>query len=151
METVEKITPDPVYADVANERLRLMPIKVRELPKAFKAVKPVLADVMKLFKTMPSGDDAESVRYLTQFVMEGSDDLVEAIVALAAILSRKDREWVDNLDLDELVHLIGKLIVVNGDFLAQKILPAFTTAVNEVTDVLFGQEPSTPSSEPATD
>lgn len=151
MDTLTKIVADPVRIDIAGGREELKPIKTRELPKLFKALKPVLSDLQSLFRTLPSSSEEAAKAFIMRYLMEGSDQLVESLLQATAIAARKDREWVDDLDLDDLVFLIGKLVEVNGDFLARAVLPKFADAVEAVSVTFLGPEPSTPSSEPGTD
>jgi fructose-specific component phosphotransferase system IIB-like protein len=151
MESLQKIVADPVRIDIAGGREEIKPIKTRELPKLFKAIKPVLADLQELFKRIPNGADDAAQKFIMAYLMNGSDQLVESLIQATAIASRKEREWVDNLDLDELVLLIGKLVEVNGDFLAQRVLPQFADAMDAVTNVFLGPEQSTSLSEQDTD
>lgn len=151
MDSLAKVVADPVRIDIAGGREEIKPIKTRELPKLFKVVKPVLSDLQELFKRLPSGSDEISKKFIMAYLMEGSDQLVECLIQATAIAARKERDWVDDLDLDELVLLMGKLIEVNGDFLAHRVLPQFATTVEAVTEVFLGPEQSTPSSEQDTD
>jgi len=75
--------------------------------------------------------------------MDAPDQLAEALIQATTIASRKDRDWVDDLDLDDLVVLMGKLIEVNVDFLSQRALPRFADAVESVTQNIIGQTQST--------
>jgi hypothetical protein len=151
MDTLAKVVADPVRIDIAGGREEIKPIKTRELPKLFKAIKPILADLQSLFRTLPSSSEEAAKAFIMRYLMDGSDQLVECLIQATAIAARKDRDWVDELDLDELVFLIGKLVEVNGDFLARAVLPKFADAMEVVTETFLGPEQSTPSSEPDTD
>jgi hypothetical protein len=151
MDSLQKIIGDPVRIDIAGGREDIKPIKTRELPKLFKVIKPILSDLQELFKRLPTGDDEISKKFILSYLMESSDQLVEAIIQATAIAARKERDWVDDLDLDDLVLLIGALIEVNGDFLAHRVLPRFADAMEKVTETFLGPEPSTPSLEQDTD
>lgn len=151
MQTLEKIAPIPVRVDIAGERLSLLPIKTRELPKLFKATKPVLSDLQKLLAQFSASSKNAGKEIITRFLMDAPDQLAEALIQATTIAARKDRDWIDDLDLDELVTLMGKLIEVNVDFLSRRALPKFVEAVESVTDNIIGRTQSTDSSVQATE
>lgn len=124
MQTLEKIAPTPLRLDVAGERISILPIKTRELPPMMKAVAPILGEIQK-------GD-------ILGALAANADSLVAAV----SIGSRKDRAWVDELDLDDLVALAGAVLEVNADFFVRRVLPGLTKAVEGVTGVV-GQTQST--------
>lgn len=115
MQTLEKIAPTPLRLDVAGERISILPIKTRELPPMMKAVAPILGEIQ-------NGD-------ILGALAANADSLVAAV----AIGSRKDRAWVDDLDLDDLVALAGAVLEVNADFFVHRVLPGLTKAVEGVT------------------
>lgn len=120
MHTLEKIAPTPLRLDVAGERLSLLPIKTRELPGMMKAIAPILSEVQ-------SGD-----------IFAAFATNADALIAAVAIGSRKDRAWVDELDLDDLVALASGVLEVNADFFVQRVLPGLTTAMEGVTAIMEG-------------
>lgn len=115
METLEKIVPIPARRDIAGERMDITPIKTRELPAMMRAIKPIAAKV-------------QSEDIMGAF-LDNPDALIEAV----AIGARKSREWVDALDLDDLVALAGDVLEVNGDFFIRAVLPGVTEAINRMT------------------
>lgn len=141
MQTLEKIAPTPLRVDIAGERLSLLPIKTRELPRLFKATRPVISDLQKLFTQFSSDSEDAGKKILVRFMMDAPDQLAEALIQATTIAARKDRDWIDDLDLDDLVVLMGKLIEVNVDFLSRKALPSFAQAAGSVTDSIVGQTP----------
>lgn len=126
MQTLEKIAPIPVKVDVAGERLCILPIKTRELPPMMKAVAPILGEIQ-------NGD-------ILGALAANADSLVAAV----AIGSRKDRAWVDDLEIDDLVALAGAVMEANADFFVNRVLPVLTRAVEGVTGAV-GRTQSTPS------
>ena len=131
MHTLEKIAPIPVRVDIAGERLSILPIKTRELPGMMKAIAPILGEIQ-------SGD-------ILGALATNADPLVAAV----SIGSRKDRAWVDELELDDLVALAGAVLEVNADFFVHRVLPGLTKAVEGVTGAV-GRTQSTDSSAQAT-
>lgn len=124
MQTLEKIAPTPLRLDIAGERLSILPIKTRELPGMMKAIAPILGEIQ-------GGD-------ILGALAANADSLVAAV----AIGSRKDRAWVDELDLDDLVALAGAVLEVNADFFVHRVLPGLTKAMEGVTGAV-GQTQST--------
>ena len=122
MQTLEKIAPTPLRLDIAGERLSILPIKTRELPVMMKAISPILSEIQ-------DGD-----------ILGALAANADALVAAVAIGSRKPREWVDDLDLDDLVELAGSVLEVNADFFVHRVLPGMTKAMEGVT-VAVGQTP----------
>jgi hypothetical protein len=122
MNTLEKIAPIPLKVDVAGERLCILPIKTRELPGMMKAIAPILGEIQ-------GGD-----------ILGALSANADSLVAAVAIGSRKDRAWVDELDLDDLVALAGAVLEVNADFFVRAVLPGLTKAVEGVTGAV-GQTP----------
>ena len=122
MNTLEKIAPIPLKVDVAGERLCILPIKTRELPGMMKAIAPILGEIQ-------GGD-----------ILGALSANADSLVAAVAIGSRKDRAWVDDLDLDDLVALAGAVLEVNADFFVHRVLPGLTKAMEGVTGAV-GQTP----------
>ena len=131
MQTLEKIAPIPVKVDIAGERLCILPIKTRELPLMMKAIAPILGEIQ-------SGD-----------ILGALATNADSLVAAVSIGSRKDRAWVDDLELDDLVALAGAVLEVNADFFVHRVLPGLTKAVEGVTGAV-GRTQSTDSSAQAT-
>ena len=132
MQTLEKIAPIPLKVDIAGERLSILPIKTRELPPMMRAIAPILGEIQ-------SGD-----------ILGALAANADALVAAVSIGSRKDRAWVDELDLDDLVALAGSVLEVNADFFVHRVLPGLTKAVEGVTGAV-GQTPLMTSLVPDTE
>jgi hypothetical protein len=146
METLEKIAPAPFVLLVDDESLELTPIRTRELPRLVAAIKPIFADIKELLLSYQSLENAQLEQRILALAVDKSDVAVECIIAACAIGSRKPRSWVDDLKLDDLVRLFGKLLEVNGDFLARKVLPVFTQTIEGMTEIAAGLKQSTPLS-----
>ena len=130
MKTLEKIVPTPIRIDVAGERLSLTPIKTRELPAMMRAIEPILADVGSAFN-LDANDGEDSVDFGAILKMFSAN--ADAIVTAVSIGSRKPREWVDDLDIDDLAALAGAIIESNADFFVRRVMPILTTAIESVT------------------
>lgn len=60
----------------------------------------------------------------------GGDDLFDLIV----MCSNVDREFIDTLEVDEGIKLVGAFLEVNLSFFVQKVMPAFQEAMAKVTE-----------------
>lgn len=147
MDTLEKIAPAPSILVIDEEALELTPIRTLELPRLLKAIKPIFADIKELLLTYKTLDNAQLEQRILALVLDKADVALECIIAACAVAARKPRPWVDALELDDLVHLFGKILEVNGDFLARKVLPAFSQTIEGMTEMVAGQKPSTLLSE----
>jgi hypothetical protein len=147
METLEKIAPAPNILVINDEALELTPIRTLELPRLLKTIKPIFPEIKELLLTYKTLDDAQLEQRILTLALDKADVALECIIAACAIVARKPRDWVDALELDDLVRLFGKLLEVNGDFLAQKVLPAFTQTIEGMTEMVAGQKQSMPLSE----
>lgn len=147
METLEKITPAPNILVIDGEDLELTTIRTLELPRLLKAIKPIFADIKELLLTYKTLDNAQLEQRILTLVLDKADVAVECIIAACAVGARKPRLWVDALELDDLIRLFGKLLEVNGDFLARKVLPIFTQVIEGMTETVAGLKSSTPLSE----
>lgn len=117
MNTLEKIVPTPIRIDIAGERLSLTPIKTRELPCMMKAIGPILAEIQ--------GND------ILGALAKNADSMVAAV----AVGARKPREWVDELELDDLIAVAAAVLEVNADFFVRAVLPGLTKAVEGLTNI----------------
>lgn len=147
METLEKITPAPNILIIDGEDLELTTIRTLELPRLLKAIKPIFADIKELLLTYKTVDNAQLEQRILTLVLDKADVAVECIIAACAVGARKPRPWVDALELDDLIRLFGKLLEVNGDFLARKVLPMFAQVIEGMTETVAGLKSSTPLSE----
>lgn len=148
MKNISKIVPDPVRVDVQGERLEIAPIKVRELPALVSTLGPLLPLLGELGDCLDDApgkkDDAsgkkEKVKGLVMELLASHADKAGNLVSAVGICLRKDRAWVDELDLDDLAMLVGKVLEVNADFFAQRLLPALTRAIDGVTGAIGGPQ-----------
>lgn len=147
MDTLEKIAPAPDILVIDDEILELTPVRTLELPRLLKAIKPIFADIKELLLTYKTLDNAQLERRILALALDKADVAMECIIEASAIVARKPRSWVDALELDDLVRLFGKLLEVNGDFLARKVLPVFSQTIEGMTEMVAGQKPSTLLSE----
>jgi ribosomal protein S18 acetylase RimI-like enzyme len=123
------LPPVPERVDIAGEPLDITPLKVGELPAFARAIQPVAASL------------SASPDWLALLADHG-----EAVIEAIAIASRRQRDWVASLDLDEAVRLAETVFRVNADFFIQRLLPCVTQAAARIGQTLERQTPgATPS------
>ncbi len=107
MDELDKLVPAGIEVCVAGETLKLLPLKVGQLPAFLRAVSPVLQQLR-----------STEIDWLGLFADRG-DDLLSAI----AIAVGKPRAWVDALAADEALLLAAKVVEVNADFFSRRVIP----------------------------
>ncbi len=110
---------------IADETIELTPIKIGELPALSRAVQPI-ADHL-----------CASPDWLALIAEHG-----EALIDTLAIATRRPREWIAALELDEAIKLASTVFEVNADFFIQRLLPSITQAAVRLETRLPGRTPS---------
>ena len=118
-DTFAALPPVQVSVEVGGERLDLTPLKVGEIPGFARAVQPVAASL------------SASPDWLTLLAGHG-----EAVIEAVAIASRRPRDWVASLELDEAVRLADAVFGVNADFFIQRLLPSVMRAAARIGQTL---------------
>lgn len=124
---LEVLLPQGKQVKIQNANITITPFKFGELPRVFKAIDPISSS---LFKVVANGGNQMNV--ISSIIAEGGDNILD----LMAIGSRKPREWVDTLEMDEGVELLAAILEVNVSFFVQKVLPQIN---NRLEAVLPGQ------------
>lgn len=108
---LEQLVGDTPAIEVraGGETIRVSPIKVRELSPFMKAVEPMLAMI----------DRTDRNQLVTDLLVQHTDSLIRAV----AIGVRKSEDFINALDIDELIELAAVVIEVNTDFFIQRVLP----------------------------
>ena len=119
------LPPVPVEIHVAAQTITLTPLVLGELPAFAKAIQPFTADL---------AIEPDWLRLL------GSHG--EAMIEAMAIASRKPREWIAGLALDEAIFLAQSLFEVNADFFIQRVVPKLGEAVSRIGSQLAGPTPA---------
>lgn len=119
------LPPVPVEIHVAAQTITLTPLVLGELPAFAKAIQPFTTDL---------AIEPDWLRLL------GSHG--EAMIEAMAIASRKPREWIAGLALDEAIFLAQTLFEVNADFFIQRVVPKLGEAVSRIGSQLAGPTPA---------
>lgn len=106
-DSLEQVFPQEVELQIHGETLKVLPLKMRQLPK-------VSSCMTRLFKYV-NQDEMD----IAGLLAEGSQDLVNAV----AVAVDKPVEWIEDLGLDEMVILSRTVIEVNSDFFYRRVMP----------------------------
>ena len=118
-DTFAVLPPVPVFVEITGERIDLTPIKVGDLPAFARAVQPIAASL------------SASPDWLALLADHG-----EAVIEAIGVASRRPRDWVASLDLDEAVRLAESVFEVNADFFIRRLLPSVTQAAARIGQTL---------------
>lgn len=66
----------------------------------------------------------------------------EGIFELICLSTGKDRAWLDNLEGDEGIILVAKVVEVNLDFFAQKLTPSLNAFAERISKTAVGVQSS---------
>lgn len=125
----------PLQLNIASETLLITPLRVGELPSFARAIAPIARQI---------GAEPNWWNLLSQ---DG-----DAVIESLAIASRKPRDWVAALSLDEGVALAELVFEANVDFFIQRVVPLLTDASLRIQQRLTPPGPisSSASSSPVT-
>ena len=124
---LNKIIPTPVFVEVAGEKVQIRTIKVKYLSLVLKEIQPFAS----VFKQSQENVD------LIQVAM----DHIDNVIVLVATLVEKPQEWVEELEIDELVSVFTKLVEVNIDFFIRKVIPSLSEGMGKLNSDLKRQTP----------
>jgi hypothetical protein len=101
---------------IGGETIDLTPIRVGEIPAFSCAIRPVVAGLADLRPDW------------ILLISEHGDAVIDAV----AIATRRPREWVAGLELDDAVRLASAVFEVNADFFIRRLLPSLTAAAARI-------------------
>ena len=99
--------------------LEISPVRLGQVPRLVAAVRPLVTEL--------SGEPD----WLALLLTHG-----DAVLDLLAICTRRKREWVDELALDDAVRLCAAVFEVNVDFFVAQVAPALQGAVKRLEPML---------------
>lgn len=111
---LEQLFPTGKQISINDENLTIKPFKFGELPKVFKAIGPLTSILGNLLQNRDVTFPA-----IASLIMDGGDSIIDLMV----IGSRKPRDWVDELEMDQGVEVLTAIFEVNADFFTRKVLP----------------------------
>lgn len=101
---------------IRGEPLDITPIRVGELPAFARAIQPIVSGL------------SDSRPDWIALISEHGDAVIDAI----AIATRRPREWVAGLDLDDAMRLASAVFEVNADFFIRRLLPSVAEAAARI-------------------
>ena len=111
IDELERLIPQGTKVSVADDTVILYPLKVGQLPAMLRAVGGLAGHLQR-----------DPIDWL-QLLAEHGDALLDAV----AIGSGKTRAWVDGLAPDDALLLAAKVVEVNADFFARRVIPRIET------------------------
>jgi hypothetical protein len=135
--------PAPAAVEAAGERLEILPLKVRHLGDFARAVRPLLAE----YNAQAAGGKSLLAWFAGLSSAEMADLIashIGAVCEAVAIATEKPSAWVGDLYADDLLRLVFKVIEVNADFFAQRLIPVIVKP-ESATEADAGPTPSTAS------
>lgn len=115
---LEKIFCDKKSLVINGENIEISPLYLGEFPLMFKAIKPFVDKI---------GADPDWI----SLMVDHGEDLLEAL----SIASRRPREWVNNLELDNAMMLASLIFEVNADFFIRRVVPSINTMTENMKNL----------------
>ena len=112
MSELEQLFPVPVEVRVGGELLALTPIRLGEVPSLARVLAPLAGQIGR-----------EDTDWLELLAQHGG-----SVLTALSIASRKPREWIDPLPVDDAIRLAAALLEVNADFFVRRVVPALEAA-----------------------
>ena len=119
------LPPVPLIIFVGGERLELTPLKLGEIPGFARAIRPLASSL------------SVSPDWLALL-----DEHGEAVIEAVAIASRRPKDWLAGLELDDAVRLTEAVFEVNADFFIQRVWPSLSEAAAQIGTRMAGAKPS---------
>lgn len=125
-----KVIPEQRTVTIKGETIAIRQIKVGKLSAVVRAISPFA-------HLMPKPGDTPEKNPIDIFslVMQHTDDVIQ----LLGIILDKPVEWMNDLEIDELVLLAAEVFEVNLDFFIQKVLPSVSMAMGRLGSALYGK------------
>ena len=119
------LPPVPLIIFVGGERLELTPLRLGEIPGFARAIRPLASSL------------SASPDWLVLL-----DEHGEAVIEAVAIASRRPKDWLAGLELDDAVRLTEAVFEVNADFFIQRVWPSLSEAAAQIGTRIAGATPS---------
>ncbi len=117
---LNKIFAAPHQVTVGDKVIKITPFKLGELPRVFKTIDPISKLILDAI-----GSNAGQLESLSKIMVHGGENVIDLI----ALGTRQERQWVEQLEMDQAVTLIAAVLEVNASFFGQKVLPVLTQAM----------------------
>jgi len=123
MTDLTQIFPVPQQLTINGQVISITPFKLGEIPKVFKVIDPITKLILSALTS--SENQMES---LAKIMVQGGENILD----LLALGTRQPRTWIDDLETDQGVQLLIKVLEVNSSFFVQRVLPLITQATIKV-------------------
>lgn len=123
------ILPTPVTVTIKGEAVPINLIKVGKLA----AVMAVLQPIAHLLPKAGAKPEKAQIDFPAIVIQH-----TPAAIDLVMLLTDKPREWVEDLDMFELVSLLTAIVEVNLDFFIQKVLPSVSVGMEKLVRAFYG-------------
>jgi len=119
MDGFKTFPPEPVVVTLSGTALELTPIRLGELPRLLAVVRPLAEEITS---------DPDWMALLGRHG--------DAVLDLLAITTRRERAWINDLSLEDAVHLAAAVFEVNADFFVAHVVPAIQGAAQRLAPTL---------------
>lgn len=119
MDDFKTFPPAPVVVTLSGTSLELTPIRLGELPRLLAVVRPLAEEIT-------SDPD-----WMALLARHG-----DAVLDLLAITTRRERAWINDLQLADAVQLAATVFEVNADFFVAHVVPAIQGAAQRLEPTL---------------
>lgn len=122
---------------ISGKTMKLNRVRMKQLSRVLALAQP-MAD--KLFKKTPAPKQGKQADESANLIKEGinianlvvahGDELVQLIAEIQSYGNDDiTAEWIENLEIDEVITLAGAVFEVNLDFFIQRVVPALSQAL----------------------
>lgn len=108
--------------------IEIKPFKFTQFPRVI--------EILSGFGSEVNLDNLTAGDIVNLLMKNQGEDLFE----LMCMSSGKDKEWLDELEADEGIELLIKVVEQNMDFFNKKLIPSITRFSKTITDVATGGE-----------
>ena len=119
MDGFKTFPPEPVVVTLSGTSLELTPIRLGELPRLLAVVRPLAEEI---------SSDPDWMALLGRHG--------DAVLDLLAITTRRERAWINDLQLADAVQLAAAVFEVNADFFVAHVVPAIQGAAQRLAPTL---------------
>lgn len=127
MDGFKTFPPEPVVVTLSGTALELTPIRLGELPRLLAVVRPLAEEITS---------DPDWMALLGRHG--------DAVLDLLAITARRERAWINDLELADAVQLAAAVFEVNADFFVGRVVPGIQRSAEKLAPLLrrLGTSPS---------
>ena len=127
MDGFKTFPPEPVVVTLSGTALELTPIRLGELPRLLAVVRPLAEEITS---------DPDWMALLGRHG--------DAVLDLLAITTRRERAWINDLQLADAVQLAAAVFEVNADFFVRRVVPGIARSADQLAPLIrtLGTAPS---------